>query len=205
MPPLEGVSRSRCLAPPEAHIPIDVAHCTRPQSSPAAVGGPLLNPFGEVIGILGWSSTRSLHATKALIAYYFPATDITNGGIVREVAKDPNRQPLIPEGLEISSKEPSFAVFANWNPRTKIRQAIIQVALYDAANVRRAVGETKRANMPAGSVGRTIVTFAPTRLPPGPYRADILLAGRVVWGDSSPSLRSPCAPNPSSILAGFAV
>ncbi len=55
------------------------------------------------------------------------------------------------------------------------------MALYDATNVRRATGETKRANMPAGSVGRTIVTFARTHLLPGPYRADILLAGRVVW------------------------
>jgi S1-C subfamily serine protease len=194
----------------------------QPPTSPAAVGGPLLNPFGEVIGIIGGSTTpgvraldranglsswflhsksgvaatplparppasaaalplADLHAANALTPYYQPDPDITSGGIVREVAKDPNRQPVVQEGLEISSKESSFAVFANWNPRIKIRQAAIQVALYDAANVRRATGETKRANMPAGSIGRTIVTFAPTQLLPGPYRADILLAGRVVW------------------------
>ena len=195
----------------------------QPPTAPAAVGGPLLNPFGEVIGIIGGSTTpgiravdranglsswflhsktgvsatpiqllpaapaaapltlAELHATSALTPYYQPDPDITSGGVVREVAKDPSRQSLVQEGIEIASKEPSFSVYANWNPRTKIRQAIIQVALYDAANLRRATGETKRANLPAGSLGRTIVTFAPTRLPPGPYRADILLGNRVVW------------------------
>lgn len=194
----------------------------QPPTAPAAVGGPLLNSFGEVIGIIGGSTTpgvraldranglsswflhsktgvaatplpplpptnaapltlTDLRANGVLTPYYQPDPDITSGGVVREVVKDPSRQPLIQEGLEISSKEPSFAVFANWNPRTKIKQAIIQFSLYDAANVRRATGETKRPNLPAGSLGRTIVTFAPTHLPPGPYRADILLGDRVVW------------------------
>jgi trypsin-like peptidase len=167
-----------------------------------AVGSPLMNDFGEVIGMIGGSllpgavaipieliSDAGATATTVdgllKAGQFTPAlvstASVLNGGLARTINKKTDPPQLIDEKIEFSGASPDAVLLITWLPKEK-RKGYPSVRIYDIDN--QMLSETvnkKKITVTPNKLSYSLWELNFAKLQPGIYRVDVLLDGDFVW------------------------